>query len=652
MKRLLILTLALLAAALLTAARAETTTLLAYMCGADIQLDACLDICEMGVAEVGDDVNIVILAGGADEWEFDELKGGTRNLITLKDGDFETVTDWGWKSMGSAESLCEFLEYGLTAYPADRTVVILWNHGAGSEAGLCFDPTTEDEDGLSLVEINDALYDLDEALGGFHIDVFGCDACMMATYEMAAMLSYYDIDCFIASEELEPNSGWSYTGWLEALHRDPGMSDEALCQRIIDDYMAAALEEDPDDFLTLSAIDLGKITPLQETLEGFAAALLGEVEDGNVADVRRGRSGMYTFGSFVDGSWDMVDMGAMLDAYAAFDPDNAAQARKQLAAAVIASRQTENLDPCSGLSVLIPQDTKNEFETYSDGLDLSFYMPNWIGFVKAYAGALRSGGYTFSSAAPQQVSGADTFAQIAELVAGACTGGYCWDDESEVYTPAEPGSAAIEMGEGDYAFTTSLTAEDMQYLDYVEGMLAMDLSDDEMTAWLDLGLMRNNLVNWDTGDVYSLFDGTWPVFGDQLVPLYDQVSNDRGRRSLIPVRLNGEYTYLVVEFPADGGEGRVLGANAGFDDNGLPIRQTTRLKDGDRIVPMFTMYVDTGGEEPEEMEFEGDEVIWKDGMTVTYEDISGGDPLEMMFCFVLNDVFGDYTMTDLIAFEM
>ena len=652
MKRLWICLVTLLAGALLTAARAETTTLLAYMCGASIQLDACLDIYEMGMAEVGDDVNIVILAGGADEWEFEEFTGGTRNLITLRDGDFESVTDWGWKSMGSEESLREFLEYGLTEYPADRTVVVLWDHGAGSEAGICFDSTTEDEDGLSLVEINDVLYDVDETLGGFHIDVFGCDACMMATYEMAAMLSYYDIDYFVASEELEPNSGWAYTGWLEALHRDPGMSNEALCERIIDDYMAAALEEDPDDFLTLSATDLGAIPPLQETLEGFAAALLGELEDGNVADVRRGRSGLYTFGSFVDGSWDMVDMGAMLDAYAAFDPENAAQARKQLAEAVIVNRQTDNLDPCSGLSVLIPQDTKNEFEEYSDGLDLSFYMPNWIGFVKAYAGALQSGGYTFSAAAPQQVSDADGLSQILSLVTGSCPSGYCWDEDTEVYTPAEPGGATIEVGEGDYAFTARLEAEDMLYLDYVEGMLAMDLSDDEMTAYLDLGLMRNNLVDWETGDVYSLFDGTWPVFGGQPVAVYDQVSNERGRRSLIPVKLNGEYTYLVVEFPANGGEGRVLGANAGFDEGGLPIRETTRLSEGDSIVPLYTLYVDTGGEDFEETEFEGDEIIWEDGMTVAYEDISEDDPLTMMFCFVLNDVFGDYTMTDLIAFEV
>ncbi|MBR0386960.1 MAG: hypothetical protein IJH85_04105, partial [Clostridia bacterium] len=132
------------------------------------------------------------------------------------------------------------------------------------------------------------------------------------------------------------------------------------------------------------------------------------------------------------------------------------------------------------------------------------------------------------------------------------------------------------------------------------------------------------------------------------------VSNERGRRSLIPVKLNGEYTYLVVEFTAGSNEGRIIGANAGYDENGLPIRTTTKLREGDIIIPVYTMYVgNEDSEDMEETEFDGDEIIWRDGMTVTYEDLSDGDePLEAMFCFVLNDIFGEYTMTDLIAFEI
>lgn len=633
-------------------ARAQTgTTLLVYMCGADIQADACADIREMCRADVGEDVNIVVLAGGARAWDIRELKCGTRNLVEIRGGGIKTVSDWGRASMGSGDSLFEFLQYGLTQYPADRTALVLWNHGAGSEGGICFDDTTEDQDGLTLNEINDALYDLNEAMGNWHIDILGCDACMMATYEMAAMLSYYDIDYFIASEENVPYTGLDYEAWLNAVAKDPGMDDRALCRTIIDSYFDALHEMRDDTYLTMSAVELSKITPLQETMERFAAALLEEIEGGNIADVRRGRSRMYTFGSYVDGSWDMVDMGAMLDAYARFDTQLASQARKQLGDAVAFNRQTSDLEACSGLSVLIPQDTRKEFGEYFAGMDLSYYMPNWIGFVKSYAGALAGGSYSFSPSTPQQLSGTGFFSTMSGMLASGER--YDWDSGSGEYVASQPSAATVSAGEGDYAFTASLTAEDMQYLDYVEGMLMMDVTDAEAEGYVDFGLMRNNLIDWQGGSVYSLFDGTWPILGEQPVPLYDQISNERGRRSLIPVKLNGEATYLVVEFTAGAREGRIVGANAGYDENGLPIRRTTRLREGDVIVPVYTLYYDGGGEDMAEAEFDGDEIIWRDGMTVEYLDLRDEDePTDMLFCFVLNDVFGDYTMTDPVAFQM
>jgi hypothetical protein len=635
------------------AAAEADLTLLVYMCGSSIQEAACCDIYEMGIAETGDEVNIVVLAGGASEWAFDELTGNTRNLITIRNGEFESITDWGWASMGSGESLLQFLEYGISNYPADRTAVVLWDHGAGSEAGICFDDTTEERDGLSLIEINDALYDLNEKMNGFHIDLFGCDACLMATYEMAAMLSYYDIDYFVASEELEPGLGWSYTPWLNAVKENPGMTTEALCGQIIDTYMETGMKETPNDYLTLSAIDLREMEALQSAMEDLGAVLMNEVEQGNAADVRRGRSRMYTFGSYASGSWDMVDMGAMLDAYAQFEPNGAAQARKALQQAVMISRQTDNLNPCCGLAVLIPQDTKNEFESYVDGLDLSFYMPNWMGFVKAYAGQLTGGSHTFTQTTPQTVTDSGFFSQISAMIAES-TAEMSWNEATETYEEgSQPADVAVATG-NDYAFSATIAPEDLQYLDNVEGMLMADISDEEMYGYVDLGLMQNNVVDWNSGEVYSLFDGTWPIFGEQLVPLYDQIRNEYGRRSLLPVKLNGEYTYLVVEFRAGETEGRILGANAGYDENGLPVRNTTRLNEGDSIVPVYTIFAAPGDEEElQELEIDGDEILWKDGMTVTYEDLSGeDDKLDMKFCFVLNDVFGEYEMTEAISFEV
>ena len=136
--------------------------------------------------------------------------------------------------------------------------------------------------------------------------------------------------------------------------------------------------------------------------------------------------------------------------------------------------------------------------------------------------------------------------------------------------------------------------------------------------------------------------------------MYDQSSNEHSRRSLIPVKLNGEYTYLVVVFPAGGTVGEVVGANAGYDDNGLPIRSMTRLNPGDEIVPVYTLYYEEEGKEDlQEGEYEGEKIIWQEGMTVTYEDLSDEDePMEMLFYFVFNDIFGEDSMSEIISFQL
>ena len=742
----LILTILLLVLAVSFATADGKTTVLVYMCGTDIQDDACGDLKEMAKAATGDNVELVVMAGGAKRWSDRNLKGNTRNLITFANGKYDSVQDVGKASMGSPDSLKEFLKYGLTNYPADRTIVILWNHGSGSEAGICFDETAKD-DSLTMKEIDNVLGQVMKDVPGAHIDIFGCDACMMATWELAAVLSQYDIDCFVASEELEPGCGWFYTDWLSELEADPLMSNEQICATIVDTFMEASLAFSPDDTITLSAVDLKKVRELTAPMESFAAQMKNAAENGQIASIRRGRSRMYSFGTYYDGSWDMVDLGTVLDTFSGFDAENAAKAKQILQDAVIYASQTDNIQACSGLSVLIPYETMNEFGDYADGYDVSGILPNWVSFVKSYVNQLAGGSYTFSNTQTQQlpsgstVCGMDSGWWDYDWFCGdwgwddsdywyddSCyeDGWYddsCyedswygdewdedswfgdWDDEydwnnessydwnwdsSEDSEPSNPydyswligddqqqvpstGTTTtgwfanntntdafqnITLSENEFGFSTKLTQDDLANLDYVESQLMMDLSDDEMIAFIDLGLLRDNLIDWQTGRITSLFDGTWPVLGGQLVTLYDQSVNDNTRRSLIPVLLNGEETYLVVVFPAGSDTGRIIGANAGYDDNGLPIRETVKLKAGDEIVPTYVMYycdIDAPDDEDmEELEFEGDPIIWEDGMEVVYESLAdeSGETTGLYFSFVLNDIFGEYEFTDPIEFEI
>ena len=634
-------------------AAGESTTLLVYLCGTDIQDAAVDDLFEMADVEAGDAIHIVILAGGAEEWDMEDLEGNTRTLTVLRDGYIEELEDWGFASMGAPESLKDFLVYGMTEYPSDRTIVILWNHGAGTEGGVCIDETADD-DSLTLLELDQALLQAEKEVPNFHIDVFGCDACMMATYEMAVILSQHNIDYYIASEELEPETGWYYTGWMQKLGKNPSMTNAELCGLIVDSYVSESLRNKPDDYLTMSVVDLREMGPLRESMEDYALVLTREVEGGNLASVRRGRSRMYTFGSFDDGSWDMVDLGAALDTYAQFDPEKAATARKYLSKAVIINYQTDNLSKCSGLSILIPQDTLNEYDEYREGFQLTGTIPNWVQFLNTYVGRISGEHYQIAASGTSQIT-EGTFPGSGFVPSNASPyDSFWWDGDGESYIPEEDEGEEILISESDMGFTASLSPEDLANLDYVEGMLLMDISDEEVEGYVDLGSVRNNLVNWQTGTVVSLFDGTWPVLDGQLVPLYDQSSNESSRRSLIPVKVNDQYTYLVVVFEGGSNEGRILGSNAGYDENGLPIRNTKRLQDGDVIIPVYTVYYEEEGmEDLEEGEFEGEKIIWREGMTVRYEDIADEEePTTMLFCFVFNDIFGDSTLSEMIEFEL
>lgn len=139
--------------------------------------------------------------------------------------------------------------------------MIFWDHGSGSASGVSFDEIY-DYDSLTLDEIYNAfasVYELSEE--NPPLDLVGFDACLMATVDTASMLS--DVASYmVASEETEPGNGWYYTGWLGALAEDPSMDGATLGTAICDSFQEGCEIYGTDDEITLSVIDLSRISPL------------------------------------------------------------------------------------------------------------------------------------------------------------------------------------------------------------------------------------------------------------------------------------------------------------------------------------------------------------------------------------------------------
>lgn len=652
-----------------------TMTILMYMCGTDLQSDCVNDLYEMCAAEIPDNVTVVVQAGGASQWDDSRLRANRINRFTIVDYDFSDVTVCAWQNMGTQDTLEDYLNWAVSTYPADRYMLVFWNHGGGSNSGVCFDETA-DYDGLTIHEINDALYNFTEANPGFHLDVIGFDACLMATYETAAHMQYY-ADFMVASEELEPGLGWNYA-WLDALGENPALDAQGIGVAIADAYMEACLDENPDDYLSMSVLYLPAMEYLVSTMETYAAYLSQALDAGQLSTFSRARQRMYAFGDFNDATSDMVDMMALIDGTRTIAPQTADVLQTAYERVVRYNVGTRKFDYLTGMSVYFPSGSY-------DGDGCQETIPNMTEFTRGYA-ELRSGGnYVFSAQVPQQVT------------SGSASGAFTGNLMDAVFSPASTFTAseaplsadtsAVDLPDiaptftsmndaffsgflvpddsdaGDwldadfsdevYACSMTLSQDELNNLSMVEGLLYLDGSDDEDTFYIEMGAMQNAAIDWESGEIISQFDGTWPMLDEQIVMMYDQLVNGGMRRSVIPVRCNDVEGYLLVMRRSYDSDWTIVGFTQGYDDAGLPVRGSTPLTKGDVVTPIYNVLYEDEDGELQEMTMNGDPIVAGEGGAIDFGFYSlEGSDATYLYCFCLTDIYGEIQLSDFISFEL
>ena len=264
-------------------------TIFIYMCGSNLESTygyelATADITEiLNVTGQPEDVNIVIETGGAYRWSSKYgIKSNKLSRYHIRDGELVKDIELNNASMGKQSTLQDFLTWGLATYPADKTGLVLWNHG-GALSGVCFDENYN-EDSLNDVELISAV---DGAMKANNItsklEWIGYDACLMALQDIAEMNS----SCFnymVASEESEVGEGWYYEGWVDALYQK--YNTEYILSRMCDTFI-----EECDQILIssgysvanndqgLAVYDLNKISNYKDKVEKFSsdcASLINE----------------------------------------------------------------------------------------------------------------------------------------------------------------------------------------------------------------------------------------------------------------------------------------------------------------------------------------------------------------------------------------
>lgn len=329
-----------------------TTTVMVYMCGSNLESQyglATHDINEMIQARFTPRItNVVLMTGGSSDWVSDKFDPEQSGIYQLRGSSPVPLAEGPSLNMGQSDTLSYFLNTAYEKCPADRYILIFWNHGGGPIKGVCWDENYG-KDSLMIPELIQGLEN--SPFAERKLDLIGFDACLMGSVETAWQLSDY-AHYMVASEETEPGSGWNYS-FLKGMEYDVSPADTA--RRIVDLYIDSA---DPAQgyHMTLSCIDLNKIQAVISSMNTFFTDLNTLMNADMFLDMSNLRHYAQGFGrdfrAEESADYDLVDMTSLLDSFDKYQLASGANLRAALKEAIVYSRSTH--DNSHGLSVYFP----------------------------------------------------------------------------------------------------------------------------------------------------------------------------------------------------------------------------------------------------------------------------------------------------------
>lgn len=242
-----------------------TRTVMLYFCGSDLEESYALatwNLYQVMQAEIPDDVNVVVMTGGALKWktEPEYLEGAEvispnrenqawrcsgKNGANATDGHgrmtllTDLPTDIENTLMSDPQTLTGFINYAAAKYPAEIYDLVLWDHGGGPAYGFGLDYRAGGQKNImSVAEITKALKESDVE----RFDIIDFDACLMGSVEIAAALSEC-ADYLILSPETEPGFGQEYVTVMNAIAKDSRINGFEL-GRIFVDALVAFYEDE------------------------------------------------------------------------------------------------------------------------------------------------------------------------------------------------------------------------------------------------------------------------------------------------------------------------------------------------------------------------------------------------------------------------
>jgi len=590
----------------------DDVTVMLYVCGTDLEGQggaATADINEILHGEIADNVNVIMETGGTKTWRNTVIGGSSNQRYRLTNDGLELLEDdMGKLSMVKPSTLSDFIRFSRTQYPADRYILIMWDHGAGSLTGYGYDQYFQN-DSMTLDELNTALKN-----GGCKFDFIGFDACLMGTFETAIALEPY-ADYLIASEEVEPGVGWYYTGWISALSQNTSIPTTKLGKILIDDYVQDVKSKIPQAQATLSLVDLAELKgTVPSAFSDFASSTNGLIKNKQFETVSDARAEAKEFASSTRiNQVDLIHFARII----------ATKESKALANVVEDcikyNRTSTNITDANGLSIFFPFR-----KSYVKEDVLSIY--DEIGIDAEYSDCIRSfasvvaGGQAVSSGSNNMLdsllgsftggdntsvstggSGSDLIQQLLNqflggsnlnnIIGGLLGGSTNWLDTNIInqsadnYAEKQFDASALKITRKDGQKVIALTEKQWDMVQRME----LNVFVDDGKGFIDLGL--DNVYEYnDDGDLVMDYDGTWLAMNGQIVSYYF-ISEDRHGETYtikgrVPALLNSQLVDIMIVFDNENPYGMVLGAQKKYDtdrETYTVAKGLLDIKAGDKI---------------------------------------------------------------------
>ncbi len=620
----------------------DTVTIMVYMCGTDLESKhgmASADMEEMRAAssEFGDNFNVIVYTGGCNGWK-NGVSSSVNQIYQVKNGKIACLSDnEGRGAMTASGTLSSFIRYCAKEFPANRSELILWDHGGGSVSGYGYDEKNKSSGSMSLAGIDTALKD-----GGVKFDFVGFDACLMATAENALMLNEH-ADYLIASEETEPGIGWYYTRWLKEFAQDTSKPTIEVGKAIVDDFVSECARKCRGQKTTLSVIDLAEFSnTVPQHLVNFSKSVSSMISDNDYKQVSNAR---YNTREFAQSS--QIDQVDLVHLAQNMNNSEGTQLAEALKGAVKYNLTSSNMTNAYGVSIFFPYQRASYVDKACDTYEQIGMDSEYADCIKQFA-QLETGGQVAAggsaSASPinslfnlmggTSSGSSGSSGVIGQLLSGFLSGNRSIDGLDSSNTDFMKGQDTAETASyladnyfdptnlvwtkngDDYVMTLPESQWDMVHV------LDRNVFYYDGEGWIDLGL-DNTFSFDDAGNLIADTAKDWISIGGQPVAYYHTDSTDTADMGYVPALLNGDRVNLILVF--EGTNAYIAGATDEYENGETDViaKNLTELKDGDKLDFICDFY--TNDMKYQDSYYIGEQMTYRSDMKITNTALGDGN---------------------------